>query len=117
MSTTYFGLAISDSMFPHDCSLIKRNIEPITVRDLLIERADVQFCLNLSHVATINAAREKYNLAISVPLEPPKVILNNGDSIIVMSVQGFPRLPNRRDYTQAEIAEASFHFSIYRVKE
>lgn len=39
-----------------------------------------------------------------------------GDCEIVMGVRGLPRLTDRHEYTDEEIAEATFSFSIYTVK-
>lgn len=41
------------------------------------------------------------------------MVMEAGDSVIVMGVRGLPRLTDRHEYTEAEIAAATFEFSEY----
>lgn len=108
--TRYFGFAFSASMLPPgEVSLKKRDLSADEVRDLLAA-GSVEFCLNPSHEATVEAARSRYGLAIEVPARPPRVDLASGDSVVVMQVSGLPRLTDRHEYTREEIDSASFGF-------
>jgi hypothetical protein len=74
-------------------------------------------CLNPSHKATIDAMQLRYGINISIPEKAPIVKLSKSDSVIVMSVRGLPRLDaTRHEYTETEIGNATFAFSIYEVK-
>lgn len=109
--TTYFGFAVADSMFPTTCTLKK---QPFDVADKIeIEKA--VSCCNGSHTETVEAANTRFGLSIQIPEKPPTISLGVGDSIIVMSVRGLPRLTDQRHYSAEEIAKASFVFSEYTV--
>ncbi len=105
----YFGFAIADSMFPAFCRIEKRQLTPELAKHG-IEHATP--CLNPSHIA---AMRERFGLDVAIPEKAPIVSLQPGDSVIVMSVRGLPRLEGRHEYTPEEIAAASFAFSEYEV--
>jgi len=109
----YFGFALADSMFNTDC-IIKRNVLfPEEVKKLISK--GIESCCNPSHQATINAMRLRFGIDVPIPEKPPRVRLESGDSIIVMGVLGLPRLTDRHEYTQEEIEESTFRFSIYTV--
>ena len=106
--TTYFGFAFSASMLPAgDVTLTKRDLTIEEVRELLPQS---KLCLNPSHEATIRAARERFGLSVQVPERPANIRLSHGDSVIVMQVTGLPRLTDRHEYNDVEIAAASFSF-------
>ncbi len=114
MSKIYFGFALADSMFSGE-QLIKREIiSPEEVREMA-EAGEFTPCLNPSHQATIDAAAARYGIKVSIPETPPKVSLDNGDSVVVMGVRGLPRLTDRHEYTSEEIASATFSFARYTV--
>ena len=52
---------------------------------------------------------------MAIPEAPSRVSLGSGDSVIVMGVRGLSRLTDRHEYTEEEIAKASFLFAEYRV--
>jgi len=111
--TTYFGFAIADSMFPESCILVKSTINPESVAHYLVGAVP---CLNPSHQATIKAMQDRFQVHVEIPEKPPLVSLVEGDSLLVMSVRGLPRLTDRHEYSEAEIAEAEFKFSFYEVR-
>lgn len=111
----FFGFALADSMFKGDCSIIRKSIDVDTVRQMA-EESKLTPCLNPSHKATIDAMNGKFGISIAIPDAPPKVSLDTGDSVIVMGVRGLPRLTDRHEYTEDEIAAATFTFSIYTVQ-
>lgn len=114
MARTFFGFALADSMFEGDCTITRNVVDATFVRK---KAADLIPCLNPSHQATIDAMRQRFGIEIAVPETPPRVVLAPGDVVIVMGVRGLPRLTDRREYTAEEIADASFAFSVYTVKE
>lgn len=111
--TVYFGFALADGMFNGDCTITREVLTIDQVRQLV--EGGVEPCLNPSHVATIKAMNEKFNLDVAIPAEPPRVSVNSGDAVIVMGVRGLPRLTDRHEYTEDEIAQATFIFSKYSV--
>lgn len=111
--TTYFGFALADSMFNGNCTIIRRvlSVEEVKKR---VEQG-VEPCLNPSHKATIDAMKSRFGIEVEIPETPPRVSLSSGDSVIVMGVRGLPRLTDRHEYTEEEIAKANFSFAEYRV--
>lgn len=110
----YFGFALADSMFKGDCTILRRALTADEVR-MMAEAGELTPCLNPSHQATINAMRQRYRIDLLIPATPPKVEIGTGDALIVMGVRGLPRLTDRHEYTDAEIAAATFSFSEYTV--
>ena len=114
MTTTYFGFALADSMFHGNVTITRKVIEPTTVK-AMAEGGELTPCLNPSHAATIEAMRSRYSIEIAIPDAPPRVSLGIGDRLVVMGVRGLPRLTDRHEYTEDEIASATFSFSMYTV--
>jgi len=114
-NTIYFGFALADSMFKGNCKIDRKAISVDEVRQLA-EEGKLTPCLNPSHQATIDAMHSRFNISIAIPKTPPTVSVGVGDSLIVMGVRGLPRLTDRHEYTEDEIAGATFTFSIYTVE-
>lgn len=114
ISTTFFGFALADSMFQGDCEITRKTLTIDEVKELIDH--GVTPCLNPSHVATISAMEKKFSIHVEIPATPPRVVVNSGDSVIVMGVRGLPRLTDRHEYTDSVNTEATFSFSIYTVK-
>lgn len=112
-SVVYFGFALADSMFAGDCNIERRTLSVEEVATRIAQ--GVTSCCNPSHEATIRAMRDRFGLSVSIPPAPPRVELRPGDSVIVMGVRGLPRLTDRHEYTDEEVAQATFLFSEYRV--
>lgn len=115
MANVYFGFAIADSMFEGDVAIKRRQIGVDAVKALIGQ--GVIPCLNPSHVATIDAMRRRFEIDVDIPSTPPQVKLGDGDELIVMGVRGLPRMTDRHEYTEEEIAAATFSFSLYTVME
>jgi hypothetical protein len=113
LHATFFGFAIADSMFPVTCTISRK---PLTIEEVKEKLAGAQMCLNPSHKPTIDAAVERFGLPITIPEKAPLVNLTSGDSVIVLSVRGLPRLEGRHEYTEEEIAKATFTFGEWTVK-
>lgn len=110
----YFGFAVADGMFVGDVNISRKVVNIEQAKALLT--SDVIPCLNPSHIATISAMRSRFGIDVSIPEKAPNVVLNPGDTLIVMSVRGLPRLDaTRHEYTAEEIAKADFVFSAYKV--
>lgn len=109
---TFFGFALADSMFAGDCDIRRRTLVADEVKAMAGELTP---CLNPSHKATIDAMRSRYGIEVAIPEAPPRVSLGVGDSVVVMGVRGLPRLTDRHEYTEEEIAAATFSFSEYTV--
>ena len=110
----YFGFAVADSMFPAECRIVKHQLTVEMVK-IGVKNGAIP-CLNPSHIATIAAMKERLGIDIAIPEKAPLVNLSSGDSVIVMSVRGLPRLEGRHEYTSEEIAKASFAFAEYTVE-
>ena len=111
---TYFGFAIADSMFPSVCRVER---VALSVADAATEvAAGVTSCLNPSHTATIQALNVRCGISVEIPPSAPRVSLQRGDSVIVMSPRGLPRLQGRHEYTEEEIRAAEFAFGKWTVK-
>ena len=109
----YFGFAISDSMFEGDVRIERRVLDAEGVKKLIAR--GVISCCNVSHQATITAMSVRFGIEIEIPETPPHVTLKNGDSLVILGVRGLPRMVNRHEYTDEEIAQATFSFSRYIV--
>ena len=110
----YFGFALADSMFQGDCTIDRRTLTADEVR-AMAEAGELTPCLNPSHQATISAMRQRYGIDLEIPETPPRVEVAPGDSVVVMGVRGLPRLTDRHEYTEEEVAQATFSFSEYSV--
>lgn len=109
----YFGFALADSMFAGNCTITRRVLSVEEIKALVAQ--GVESCCNPSHKATIDAMRSRFGINVSIPETPPRVVLGSGDSVIVMGVRGLPRLTDRHEYTEDEIASATFTFAMYTV--
>ena len=83
------------------------------MKELIAGPEGVISCVNKSHEATIDAIKRRFDIAVAVPEVPPQVSLASGDKLIVVGVRDLPRLTDRREYTDREIAKAKFAFSLY----
>ena len=110
--TRYFGFALADSMFQGDCAIQRK---ALTADEVKAMAGELTPCLNPSHQATIAAMRQRYGIEVEIPEQPPRVSVGIGDSVVVMGVRGLPRLTDRHEYTEKEIAQATFSFSEYTV--
>ena len=115
MAKVFFGFALADSMFEGDVTIKRRQIGVDVVKALIDQ--GVTPCLNPSHVASIDAMHRRFDINVEIPSTPPQVKLGDGDELIVMGVRGLPRLTDRHEYTEEEIAAATFSFSLYTVME
>ena len=116
MSKEYFGFALASSMFFGDCQIQRKHLSSDEVSPAFVARCEAAInCCNASHTETVKAAYERFGMSLQIPAKPPTVSLESGDSIIVMSVRGLPRLTDDRHYTETEIQSASFEFVVYTV--
>ena len=113
MAKLFFGFALADSMFEDATTIYRSNLSVEQVKEKL--EGNVVSCCNPSHVATINAAKHRFGIDVAIPDSPPRVSLEAGDSIIVMGVRGLPRLTDRHEYSEEEVASATFAFTKYSV--
>jgi hypothetical protein len=110
----YCGFAIADSMFPAECRIVKHQLT-VEIVHIAVSNGAIP-CLNPSHAATIAAMKERFGITVAIPEKAPLVNLQPGDSVIVMSVRGLPRLEGRHEYTPEEIEKASVAFAEYTVE-
>ena len=124
MATLYFGFGIADGMFTGDLELTRKDLKDDGgFAEYYLRNPNAAWCektmicLNPSHQATITAMQQKYNITgIEIPEKAPIVKLESGDALLVMSPRGLPRLQDRHEYTDEEIAAASFNFALWTVK-
>lgn len=115
MKKVFFGFALADGMFSGDVTIVRKTLTVEAVKELIT--AGVESCCNPSHTSTIEVAKSRFGLEVTIPETPPRVALGVGDSVLVMGVRGLPRLTDRHEYTKEEIASATFSFSRYSVTE
>ncbi len=114
MEKVFFGFALANGMFLGDCKIHRRVISLEEAKEVIDQ--GVESCLNRFHTATVDAMHQRFGIKVDVPETPPNVQLGNGDSILVMGVQGLPRLTgDRHHYTDEEVASATFEFVLYAV--
>lgn len=111
----YFGFALADSMFQGNCRIERQTLGVEDAKAMI--QAGVEPCLNPSHASTIEAMRGRFGIDVPIPASPPRVAVGVGDSVVVMGVRGLPRLTDRHEYTEEEVAQATFSFSVYTVVE
>lgn len=116
MGKVYFGFGLADNMFPVDCSIHRQELTVEQVKTVLDSHV-VEFCLNPSHVATIEVARQRFGLKIEVPKKAPVVKLAEGDFLLCMAVSGLPRLEERHEYSAEEVGGATFRFALWEVEK
>ena len=116
MATTFFGFALSDSMFMSCTRISREQLTADRVREMA-NAGELTSCCNPSHSATIAAMRERFAINVAIPDKPPSIFLKLGDSVVVMGVRGLPRLTDRHEYTIQEIEDAKFNFTRYTIVE
>jgi hypothetical protein len=109
----YLGLAISDSMFPAKCKVMRTPVTEEYIRELIRE-GELISVINPSHKATILALELRLGIKIPIPDKPPVVQLQPGDSFIVMSIRGLPRREGgKAEYTAEEVSRSEFEFGVW----
>ncbi len=109
----FFGFALADSMFTGNVGITRREVSVEEVKALVAQ--GIESCCNPSHAATIAAMRSRFGIDVSIPETPPRVALGPGDSVVIMGVRGLPRLTDRHEYAEEEIAKATFSFTEYTI--
>ena len=115
VNKTFFGFGVAPSMFPGNCSIAKKGLTPEQAKAVIAE--GVEACLNPSHKASIDVMTQRFGIEVAIPAKAPTVSLKDGDRLLVMGVNGLPRLEGRHEYTDTEIAGAKFDFSLWTVSE
>ncbi len=112
----YLGLAFSHQMIENGNSVSFKEISVDEVRRI-VDKGEFVNCCNKFHIETLVALDKIYgiNLFKSVPEVPPHVHLVAGDTLILTSVVGLPRLTEHRGFTQEEIDGATFAFRLLTV--
>lgn len=110
----FFGFALANGMFVGNCE-IRRRVLDVEEAKRIIDQG-VESCLNRFHTATVDAMHQRFDIKVDIPETPLNVLLKTGDSILVMGIQGLPRLTgDRRHYTDEEVALATFEFVLYTI--
>lgn len=112
--TTFVSLAVSDTMFPDECSMSKLSIDAERAKKIL-EREGIVSALNPSHASTIDVIRRKFDISLPIPERAPKVALQSGDSLIVLQAQ-LPRLAEGEVHSQETVENAKIKFSLWKVQ-
>ncbi len=113
MSKTYVGLAMSSTMFQGNCKIARKALSQYQVRERIVK--GVISCFNPSHQATIEALRTRFGIEVEIPELAPKVTLEPGDSLIVLSAHFLRRLNEGEKYSPEEVNSAIFDFVEYTV--
>jgi hypothetical protein len=112
MARTFVGLAMSSTMFAEEALLVRMPINAKRVMDIA-ESEECVSCVNPSHIATIEALREKYGINLPIPETAPKVTLEPGDTLVILSARFNRRLAEGERYSAEEVAAATFEFVAY----
>lgn len=108
----YFGFAMSDSMFPAECTITRLALTDTEAKSVI--RKGVVSCLNSSHKATVEVMKQR-GFEVDIPEKPPVVELESSDMLMVFAVSGLPRLTDRHEYTTEEISKAVFRIGLWIV--
>ena len=109
----FVGLAMSSTMFSGNCEISRKVLSADEAKSIL--SGDIISCFNPSHIATIEALRDRFGIEVAVPEVAPKVVLGQGDSLVVLSARFSRRLNEGEKFTQEEVDSASFEFVEYAV--
>lgn len=115
MARTFVGLAMSSTMFAEEALLVRMPIGALSVRDMLESKEGCVSCVNPSHAATIDALWGRFGMHIPIPETAPKVSLEPGDTLVVLSARFNRRLAEGERYSAEEVAAATFEFVAYAV--
>jgi hypothetical protein len=110
---TYIALAIADSMFAVDASIVRNPMSVEEVKEAVV--AGVVSGFNPSHQTTIQALAEKHGIVVPVPEKAPMIKLCPGDRVIVMSARFPRRLAEGEVWTQEEVDQTTFAFGVWEV--
>lgn len=113
MDKTYVGLAMSSTMFSGDVLISRRVLTADQAKGII--SGEIVSCFNPSHSATIEALQEKFGIVVPIPEVAPKVTLEPGDSLIVLSARFARRLNEGERFSPEEVNSASFEFVEYTV--
>ncbi|CAD5983105.1 hypothetical protein [Planktothrix agardhii] len=110
----YFGLAISSTMFPKECVIVRKEIDSKSPNNILksLINASIIIC-DPFHKRIINILESRFSLNIDVPARRPIINLKNGDILIIAEVSGLPSFTHK--YSQAEIDGASIIFVQHKI--
>ena len=116
--TTFISLAISDTMFPDDCEVVKSSIDSDHVKVILQQQSrSVISALNPSHESTIEVIKRKFGIDLPIPSDgkAPKVSLRQFDDLLVIQAQ-LPRLAEGEVHSQETVENARIKFSLWQVQ-
>jgi len=113
MRKLYVGFAFAESMVEDGAVASFSTVSVEEAKNLL--QSDYVSACNPSHRATVVALKGRFGIDVRVPEKAPIVALNPGDRILVMKPGGLPRLEGRSEYTEEEVAKATFVFRLIEV--
>lgn len=111
MAKRFVGLAMSSTMFRGDCLISRKVLSADEAKQVL--SGEVVSCFNPSHSATIEALRARFGIEVEIPETAPKVTLEPGDSLLVLSARFSRRLSEGERYSPEEVDSANFEFVEY----
>ncbi|VXD25981.1 hypothetical protein [Planktothrix paucivesiculata] len=111
----YFGLAISSTMFPKECVIVRKEIDSKSPNSILksLINASIIIC-DPFHKRIINILESRFSLNIDLPPNRPIINLKNGDILIIAEVSGLP-ITSWHKYSQDEIDGASIIFVQHKI--
>lgn len=114
MPKVYAGFNIADSMFDGDCTIQRKVINAEQFKGFC--GPDVIAVFNRAHEATIRALKQRYGLDLEIPTISPRIILRPGDLLLTATLRGLPRHTHNHNYSDEEVARATFTFAVYNIK-
>ncbi len=114
MAKTFVGLAMSSTMFGREALISRRVLDAEEAKRII--SGEIVSCFNPSHIATIEAIRTHFDIEVEIPETAPKVTLEQGDSLLVLSAR-FPRRLNEGErFSSEEVDSVSFELVEYTVE-
>jgi hypothetical protein len=102
----YIGLSFSASMLSGRGNLDFQQVKLEDVKTFVYNKTLYISCVNPSHKASLDALKIRYGIEIPIPEKAPKIMLESGDTMIVLQINGLPR--ETREFTAEEVAKATF---------
>ncbi len=112
MAKTFYCFVFTGSMLDGDCAARRKGLTPEQAIEIIKEGVVAGY--NPNHVATMVAMKQRYGIEVPPPPMAPKIKLQVGDRVLTMEIENLPR--ETREYTQEEVAKATYRFALYTIE-
>lgn len=115
MARTFFSMEVPYFSFEGHITLSRKELPRGKAIEILSNDETI-VSLDPSQRAIVKIMNNYLNTHIEIPENPVEVFLERGDSVLIMQVRGLPQLTDRHEYTQEEIDDADFVFSLWTAR-